>query len=115
MFDWLKSGNRHTDMGIPKPIVDPTFRCSYGYLEWLIKDHSGYDISFHACWEIGNDVDKEIDVAARQPDNEWDKKTLEEYQASGKQGGYSLPGLALDWMCRIGKLAPGNYIIDMSW
>ncbi len=112
-FEFPVVENKYTHKGRPRLITEPTYEVEYNWLEWLIKEQYGHELCFVAAWEQGNNTSNDVTVEAIGPDK-WDADELNEFKEQGKYQ-YGTPRLVMNELCCNGKLAPGRYIVEISW
>ena len=71
------------------------------------------DYEFVAMEESGNDVSHTIDVS-KEKLNEYDQKDIDEFLITKKPPLYRT-GDILRYLCNIGEIPEGKYLIEVSW
>lgn len=81
-------------------------------LDRFIKVHLGHDFEFIADQECDNDSEHSFNVDKGQLDD-YGKKLIVEFKKTSK--GTHITGFLLNHLCDQGVLAPGEYLISVSW
>lgn len=84
----------------------------YGDLDNFISKHYGREFEVVADQEMGNDSSKSLTVK-QEPLDEWERRNLDEWISTGR-GGWLLRTIMTD-LCNQGLIAPGEYLIEISW
>lgn len=92
---------------------ETVFSVEYYDLDKFIKDEFGFDeFEVVAIEELNNDSVKSIIVNGNL--YEWDEKDIKNILESKEPKMYRT-GLLMNYLCKIGKIQPGKYIIKVSW
>ncbi len=78
----------------------------------FVQYHYGQEFEFAADWEAYNDTTHEFEVTI-DPLDAYDQEKITRFYDDGTY--QSISGLLLNDLCRNGVIAPGKYIIDVSW
>lgn len=93
-----------TDYGCIDSIIETYFDLEPGLFEMICRDEVGSS-QYAACWEIN--VEPEYD-----PESRWDAKYIEAVKNKRPTGGTRV---ILNYLCFLGIVPAGKYIIDVSW
>ena len=88
-------------------------RVDYADLEQEVLAAYGHEWSFVADEECGNDTTRAFDGIDGGEMDAYDRDKLDRFITTGE--GQFLARLLLDDLVRTGRIAPGDYIIDVSW
>jgi len=89
-------------------------KAEYHDVEEFIKEEMGFnEYEIPVIEEAGNDQVLEMAITSDAP-GEYDIREIRKMLDSGEPENYSLRNI-LNYLCSIGKIPPGTYLIDVSW
>lgn len=93
-----------TDYSTIDSIIETYFDLEPGLFEMICRDEVGSS-QYAACWDV--DVEPEYN-----PEDQWDMNKIEAVKNKKPTGGTQV---ILNYLCFLGIVPAGRYIIDVSW